>query len=175
MKPAEVDTIYYSRPHSESFVQQTIDPNGEIAIRAEKLRFLTDELALASELCASAANAGMARMIARHVTVRTADFIDHARQLRNGLPASAGAKGFKDTVNVLNDEFQANLALARHKLGAHVQDMDFVERLNLWVAIDAGKVAYFAEGARELWDRLGALASRDTSRSRPHPRSPIPL
>lgn len=140
-------------------MQQTIDPNGEIAIRAEKLRFLTDELALAAELCASAANAGMARMIARHVTVRTGDFIDHIRQLRNRLPASAGASDFKDTVNALNDEFRVNLAAARHKLGAHVQDMGFVERLDLWVAIDAGKVAYFAEGARELWDRLGTLGT----------------
>lgn len=138
-------------------MQQTIDSIAEIAIRAEKLRFLADELAVAAELCASAANADMARMIARHVTVRIADFIDHARQLRNGLPASAVAQGFKETLNALNDEFQANLALARHKLGAHVQDMDFAERLDLWVAIDAGKVAYFAEGARELWDRLGAL------------------
>lgn len=136
---------------------QIISSPADISARLEKLRYITDEMVIAANLAGSAANSDMARMLARHVGVRTADFIAHARQLRNCLPSSSASTKFKNTVNAFADEFEENLELSRHKLGAHLQDMDFLERIDIWVAIDTSKVDYFASGAREIWDLIGGL------------------
>ncbi len=136
---------------------QLISSPAEISARLKKLRYITDEIVIAANLAGSAPNSDMARMLARHIGVRTADFISHARQLRNCLPSSPASTKFKNTVNTFADEFEENLELARHKIGAHLQDMDFLERIDIWVAIDASMVDYFASGAREIWDLIADL------------------
>lgn len=136
---------------------QTNAAPSEIGTRLEKLRFITDELWIAANLAGSATHSDMARMLARHVAVRTADFIAHARQLRNCLPSSAASTKVKNTLNAFDAEFQENLALSRHKLGAHVQDIDFGQGIDIWLSIDSSKIDYFASGARETWDLLGTM------------------
>jgi len=128
-----------------------------VLVRLDKLHFLVEELVLAAALASHATDSDMARMLSRHVAIRIPDFIEHARQLRNSLAASPASTRFKRTVNDFADAFSEHLALARHKLGAHVQDIDFVERIDLWASIDISKIEYLVQGARELWDSLGEL------------------
>lgn len=132
-------------------------PPQAILVRLEKLHFQVEELVLAATLSSHATDSDMARMLSRHVAIRIPDFIEHARQLRNSLPASPASTRFKTTVNAFADAFSEYLALTRHKLGAHVQDIDFVERIDLWTSIETSKIEYFVQGARELWDSLGEL------------------
>lgn len=139
-------------------MSRTFATSQEIATRLEKLRFITNELVIAANLAGAATHSDMARMLARHVAVRTADFIEHARRLRNCLPSSPASTKFKETVNAFNAEFEENLELSRHKLGAHVQDMDFLQRIDIWVSIDTSKIDYFVSGAREIWDLLGSIS-----------------
>ena len=137
---------------------QNFATSQEIAARLDKLCFITNELVIAANLASSATHSDMARMLARHVAVRTADFIAHARRLRNCLPSSSASTKFKETVNAFNAEFEENLELSRHKLGAHVQDMDFLQRIDIWVSIDTSMIDYFVGGAREIWDLLGSMS-----------------
>lgn len=132
-------------------------PPQTVSVRLDKLHFLVEELVLAATLASHATNSDMARMLSRHVAIRIPDFIEHARQLRNSLAGSPASTRFKGTVNAFADAFSEYLALTRHKLGAHVQDIDFIERIDLWASINTSKIEYFVQGARELWDSLGEL------------------
>ncbi|ODU27522.1 hypothetical protein [Sphingopyxis sp. SCN 67-31] len=138
-------------------LSQLNSPPQTISVRLDKLRFLVEELVLAAALASHATDSDMARMLSRHVAIRIPAFIEHARRLRNSLAASPASAKFKGTVNAFADAFSEYLALTRHKLGAHVQDIDFIERTDIWASIDASKIEYFMQGARELWDSLGEL------------------
>lgn len=54
----------------------------DILIRLEKLRFLVDDLRLASTLSDAAPDAWSGRLIARHVLVGAYDVVAHSRGLR---------------------------------------------------------------------------------------------
>jgi hypothetical protein len=126
-------------------------------VRLEKLHFLTEEIVLAGALASHATDSDMARMLSRHVAIRVPDFVEHARQLRNSLAASPASTRFKGTVNAFADSFSEHLARTRHKLGAHVQDINLIELVELWASIDKSMIQYFAHGASELWDSLAEL------------------
>lgn len=129
-----------------------------IALRLEKLRFIVDDLQIALHLANHAPDAGIARMLARHILIRAFDFIDHARGLRKPL-AQAGfdVAEFHRTKEAYAAAFDEYFVRVRHRLGAHVQDLDFEERLALWNDIEVVKADYFVDGAREIYVHLGTL------------------
>jgi hypothetical protein len=130
----------------------------ELGTRLEKVRFLVDEMALSADLARNAPNSDTARVLSRHVAVRTENSIEHVRPLRKRLNLATNASAeLKETVNALASTFDEYFSVPRHKLGAHVQDVDFLDRLQLWDSIDRLKVDYFAESAREIWDLLGSF------------------
>jgi hypothetical protein len=56
-----------------------------IASRVEKLKFLVDEMQLAFHLTMHLTDPFVARTLARHILIRTENFIEHARRLRRPL------------------------------------------------------------------------------------------
>ena len=101
----------------------------------------------------------LTRTITRHVLVRAENFIEHARSLRRPLKdAGYDTRAFHQAKEAYASNFDEYFKLARHRLGAHVQDFDFGKRIELWNDIEIVKVSYFVDGAQEIYKNLAALA-----------------
>lgn len=125
-----------------------------IAVRVEKLRFLAEELQLAFEISNWAPDAWEGRTMARHVLLRAADVIEHARRLRQPLREFGSTTTFHTLKETYATWFEEYFATARHRLTAHLQDLDFGARLELWNDIEVSKVDVFVDGAREIYEHL---------------------
>jgi hypothetical protein len=133
-----------------------------IAIRLQKLRFLAQELELAYCMVVAQPSDHYRRVFSRRVLIRTQDFAAHLRALRKPaqqagydlssilLAKEAYAKGFEEYYRE-----------QRNRLCGHVQDVEWLHRLQLWIDIEASKVEYFAGGAREVYERLGEIGLPD--------------
>ncbi|MGH0300135.1 hypothetical protein [Sinorhizobium meliloti] len=129
----------------------------ELSLRLDKLRFLTEELQLAFTLSQAAPDAWNARLVARHILVRAHDFIEHARQARRLIRLHGSDQEFHAAKETYASWFEEYFKTARHKLGAHVQDLDFGLRIDLWNGIETSKIGTFVEGAAELYNGLAKL------------------
>jgi hypothetical protein len=129
-----------------------------VAVRLAKLRFIAEEMALARHLALHAPDAFDARTLARHILIRARDFIEHARGLRKPLNlAGFDTRGFHRTKEAYADNFDEYFQVSRDRLGAHLQDFDFGKRLELWNDIEIGKISFFVDGAKEIYESLAAL------------------
>jgi hypothetical protein len=127
--------------------------------RIEKLRFIVEEMQIAFHLATQLTDPFLARTIARHILIRAENFIEHARGLRRPLrDAGFETREFHKAKEAYANEFEEYFKLARHRLGAHVQDFDFGKRIELWNDIEIVKLSYFVDGAREIYEGLAALA-----------------
>ena len=130
-----------------------------IPVRIEKLKFIVDEMQIAFALATQLNDPFLARTIARHILIRAENFIEHARQLRCPLrDAGFDPRAFHTAKEAYATEFEEYFKVARHKIGAHVQDFDFGKRVELWNDIEIVKLSYFVDGAREIYEGLAALA-----------------
>lgn len=129
-----------------------------ISTRVDKLKFMVEEMHLVLHLSMHLTEPFLARTIARHILIRTENFIEHARALRKPLN-DAGYKTheFHKTKEVYASAFDEYFKVARHRLGAHVQDLDFGRRIELWNDIEITKIGYFVEGAQEIYQGLAVL------------------
>jgi len=128
------------------------------AVRLAKLRFIVEEMVLARHLALHAPDSFDARTLARHILIRARDFIEHARGLRRPLnQAGFDTAGFHRTKEAYATYFDEYFKIVRDRLGAHLQDFDFSERLELWADIEISKVNFFVDGAREIYEGLAAL------------------
>lgn len=126
--------------------------------RIEKLRFIAEEMQIAFHLAANLADPFFSRTIARHILVRAENLISHARGLRRPLRDSGFDTGaFHRTKEAYATEFEEYFKVARHKIGAHVQDFDFGKRIELWNDIEIVKLSYFVAGAQEIYECLAAI------------------
>ncbi|WP_105401402.1 hypothetical protein [Neorhizobium sp. T7_12] len=129
-----------------------------ISVRLEKLNFIVDEIRLAFHLAMHVTDPFMARTLTRHILVRTENFIEHARGLRKPLiQAGFDARSFHKTKESYATEFEEYFKVARHRLGAHVQDFDFGKRIELWNDIEIVKISFFVDGAEEIYRNLASL------------------
>ena len=129
-----------------------------IQTRTEKLRFIVEEMQVALHLATNLNDPFIARTIARHVLVRAENFIAHARQLRRPLrDAGFDTNAFHESKEAYAAQFDEYFKIARHRLGAHVQDLDFGKRIELWNDIEVVKLSYFVDGAREIYEGLSTL------------------
>jgi hypothetical protein len=126
--------------------------------RLKKLRHIVEELQLALHLAHHAPDDFVARTLARHVIVRAADFIAHARELRKPLNLAGYDTGeYHRTKEIYADYFDEYFRSARDKLGAHTQDFDFGKRIELWNDVEIVKLDFFAETAIEIHRLLEAM------------------
>jgi hypothetical protein len=124
----------------------------------KKLRHIVEELQLALHLAQHAPDDFVARTLARHVIVRAADFIAHARQLRRPLNQAGYDTGeYHRTKEIYTDYFQEYFRSARDKLGAHIQDFDFGKRIELWNDVELVKLEFFVETAIWIYRLLEAM------------------
>ena len=129
-----------------------------LAVRLEKLRFITGEMAVALVLARRAPDSFVARTLARHIVIRARDFIEHARQIRKPLIAAGYlVVDFHAAKESYAQHFAEYFQIQRDKIGAHVQDFDFWKRIELWNDIEVSKIGYFVDGAAEVYVRLGTL------------------
>ena len=128
-------------------------------IRLEKLRFILEEMELAHYLAKNASDDENARVLSRHVIIRAEDLIKHARGLRKPL-LKVGYKlvDFNNAKEIYASEFESYFSVTRHKLGAHIQDFDFVKRVELWNDVESIKVDYFANDALAIYKELEVLS-----------------
>lgn len=129
----------------------------ELSVRLDKLRFLAEELQLAFALANSAPDAWNSRLIARHILIRAYDVIAHARQIRKFVRTFGSDLKFHEAKEAYASWFDEYFKTARHKLGAHVQDLDFGQRIELWNDVETSKIGTFVEGAAEIYGLLAPL------------------
>jgi hypothetical protein len=129
-----------------------------------KLQFAAAEMELALLLARHAPNDFLGRAVARHVVVRAKDFIALCYDAASALKKSAGSGAVADVrerLDAYRDAFDEYYATTRTKLGAHVQPVEFAERLELWTDLEVGKLSYFVDGAREVYDAFAELSPPD--------------
>ncbi|MCP1173647.1 hypothetical protein [Ralstonia chuxiongensis] len=130
-----------------------------IPTRVGKLKFIVEEMQLAFHLAMHVTDPFVARTLARHILVRAENFIEHARGLRKPLKnAGHDIRDFHKTKEAYASAFEEYFQVARHKLGAHVQDFDFGKRIELWNEIEIVKIGYFVDGALQIYRSLAALS-----------------
>ena len=129
-----------------------------IPVRVEKLRFIAEEMQIALFLAQHLTEPFYARTLARHVLIRAENFIEHARGLRSPLnQAGHRTTEFNTKKEAYAQNFAEYFTEPRHRLSAHVQDLDFGRRIEQWKDIEVSKVSYFVDGAREIYDFLASL------------------
>ncbi len=127
-------------------------------VRIEKLRFIVEEMQVAFHMATKLTEPFFARTIARHILIRAENFIEHARGLRRPLrDAGYDINAFHTAKEAYAAQFDEYFKVARHRLGAHVQDFDFGKRIELWNDIEIVKLSYFVDGAREIYESLATL------------------
>ena len=131
--------------------------SSEISIRLEKLHFLVEDMRLAFALSRAAPDAWTGRLVARHILIRAFDVIAHSRQLRKLAQPYGSVGAFNDKKETYATWFEEYFAVARHKLGAHMQDIDFGRRIELWNDIETSKIGTFVDGAVEIYGTLATL------------------
>ncbi len=126
--------------------------------RIEKLRFIVEEMQTALHLATNLTDPFFARTIARHILIRVENFIEHARGLRRPLrDAGCDTNVFHAAKEAYAAQFDEYFKVARHRLGAHVQDFDFGKRIELWNDIEVVKLSYFVDGAQEIYEGLATF------------------
>jgi hypothetical protein len=129
-----------------------------LATRLEKLRFLVQELELAAVIARAQPTDYFRRVLSRRVLVRARDFATHARQIwRPARKAGYDLSQFRRRKEVYAKTFEEYFQEQRDRLCAHVQDIDWARRLELWTDIEAAKMNYFVDGAREVYEALGEV------------------
>jgi hypothetical protein len=113
--------------------------------RVEKLRFIIEEMQLAFHLTTHLTDAFVARTLARHILIRAENFIEHARGLRRPLNDAGynDTRDFHKIKEAYATTFEEYFKVSRHRLGAHVQDIDFGKRIELWNDIEIVKISFF--------------------------------
>ncbi len=129
-----------------------------IKSQIDKLRFIVEEMQVAFHVANNIADSFSARTIARHILIRAENFIAISQRLRRPLrEAGFETRALHASNKAYGDAFQEYFSIARHKLGAHVQDFDFGKRIELWNDIEVVKLSYFVDGACEIYEGLSAL------------------
>jgi hypothetical protein len=130
-----------------------------IGVQVEKLLFCAREMQLARLLAERGPNDYVRRAVARHVLVRARDLVAIAFDVLGAL-ARQGAvvADVRDRVTAYRDAYSEYYETTRTRLSAHVQELEFSERLELWTDIEIIKLGYFVDGAREIYDALGTLS-----------------
>ena len=117
-----------------------------------KLFDIIQELEVALILAQKASSDFSARIFSRHVIIRALDFVQHSRRLRRPLAAAGiNVRRFHREKEIYADYFQEYFRVTRDRLSGHVQDIDFIERIDLWNDIELNKLQFFADSARDMY------------------------
>lgn len=100
------------------------------------------------------------RVLGMSVLIHLKAYLDHAPQLKNKL-RGAGVKvaACETALSRLRHDFNGDYTRIRDKLGAHRQDVDLVQRLELWNSVEQLSTTLLVDDASEAWEALVAASA----------------
>jgi hypothetical protein len=97
------------------------------------------------------------RVLGLSVLIHLRAYLDHAPQLKNKLGAAGvTVAGAEQALARLRGDFESDYKRVRDKLGAHRQDLDMVDRLELWNAVDQLSTTLLVDDANDAWQALAS-------------------
>jgi hypothetical protein len=127
-----------------------------------KIAFCIQELTVIKNLLAIIDLDFYARVISRQIIIRTQDFILLARKYNNQSNFSTTEKqNSKGKINNLNTRFESVLKIKRDKLGAHMQDLDFFDRITEWQEINYDELLSLYSETQAICESLNVNANVD--------------
>lgn len=110
---------------------------GDVGYLVDALDFVIRELELTAFLCRFGGEDFEKRTIARHTIVRAEDVVKLARRFRKHVNiACVDFSAARVAIERFENRVSKPLITTRNRLAAHVQDLDFIKRLDLWDDID---------------------------------------
>ncbi|MGJ1435690.1 hypothetical protein [Sphingobacterium siyangense] len=122
----------------------------------EHLHYTLKEIDTVSQLLLIENATFFKRSLTRLIAMRTDDFI------KLGFIANkqtVRSQSIKDDLNALKSLYEDYFKKQRDKYGAHVQHLDFGDRLKFWSEIDADKASFFTELPRQIFSGFHAAAT----------------
>jgi hypothetical protein len=111
----------------------------------EKVNFVVSQILATMQLLGLKNSSFNKRALGRYALIRIKDFIGLARVINNKRRISPQKKrDIKDQLNALSSLYDEFLQKQRDKFSGHMQDLDLLERHNLWLEIDFDKLNFFA-------------------------------
>ena len=111
----------------------------------EKINFIVSQILATMQFLALKNSSFYKRALGRYALIRIKDFIGLARVINNKRHTSSIQKReTKDQLNALSDLYDEFLKKQRDKFSGHMQDLDLLERYNLWLEIDFDRLSFFA-------------------------------
>ncbi|MBL7921140.1 MAG: hypothetical protein JNJ40_12555 [Bacteroidia bacterium] len=120
----------------------------------ELVKHCIKEIIIVSELLKIKNSSFYKRSLARFISVRIDDFIKLGFKLNKD---SINLQIIKDDLNALQKFYEEFLKLQRDKYGAHVQDLDFSQRIEVWLNIDLQKTTFFTEQPISIYKLFDSL------------------
>jgi len=118
----------------------------------EKIYFIVSQIKMTQNLFNIIESNFFARVISRKIIIRIKDFIDLSRRYNNANIANNALKlEIKSKLNELDNNFKDKLQLQRHKLSAHIQDLDLLDRVNGWQDITKDEIDKFSQDIFDIY------------------------
>lgn len=118
----------------------------------DKIQYCLKEILLIQELLKIPNPGFFKRLLSRLVAIRVPDFINFGFIYNKSLPNTFSNKQkIKDELNALLGLYHEFMKLQRDKLGSHFQDLEFLERIELWLKIDFSTLDFFIDNVIEIY------------------------
>ncbi|MEQ8424096.1 MAG: hypothetical protein RIA63_05255, partial [Cyclobacteriaceae bacterium] len=120
----------------------------------EHLKYCLSEIVSVRALLEIKNSSFYKRCLARYVAIRVDDFIKLAFSLNK---ATVNLKSIKDDLNALQDLYKEYFKLQRDKYGAHFQELEFSQRLEIWSLIDFERANFFILEPSEIYSKFHSI------------------
>jgi len=118
----------------------------------KKIYFIVSQIKTTQNLFNIIESNFFARVISRKIIIRIKDFIDLSRRYNNANIIDNDLKReIKRKLNELDNNFKEKLQLQRHKLSAHIQDLDLSDRIHGWQDITKDEIDKFSHDIFEIY------------------------
>jgi len=112
----------------------------------EKICFIVSQIVTTMQILNLKNASFCKRVLSRMILVRINDFVNLSRQynnLRSVIPRNK--RIVRTELNAISDLYDEFLLTQRNKFSGHIQDLELIERYNLWLEIDFDTIVFFKE------------------------------
>ena len=125
----------------------------------ELLKYCVKEILIVYELLKLENSSFYKRCLARFICIRIDDFIKLGFKLNKD---ALNVQKIKDELKDLSLFYEEFLKLQRDKYGAHVQDLDLLARIEVWLDIDIERIEFFATQSISIYTLFQTLPGYQT-------------
>lgn len=119
----------------------------------DKIQYCLKEILLIKNLLEINNSGFYKRLLSRVIAIRIPDFIKFSFAYNKSLPPNYSNKQkIKNELNGLDSIYKEFMKTQRDKLGAHFQDLDLFERIELWLKIDFETIIFFINCTLEIYE-----------------------